>query len=198
MPMGIVSDEDFVKEQNNSSVHKAPISTPTTTIPIPNDVIIEQMPSKGRGEGSTQVPQSLRKMLGETSEIEGRAAALELAGQFGISPSSVSAYANGATSTTTYNKPDVDITNHITNRKSKVSIRAMAKLHKALSKIDDDKLSVATGRELAGIAKDMAAVVKAMEPPTPQGPAQVNAPQFIFYAPQQRREESFETLYVKE
>src|SRR5215510_5460530 len=97
MPMGIVSDDDFDREINH--LNRKPVVTPPPVIPE-----VVDMPRPGRSNGDVNVPDSLRKIIGETSELEGRDAALELASKFGISPSSVSAYANGSTSTASMDK----------------------------------------------------------------------------------------------
>jgi DNA-binding transcriptional regulator YdaS (Cro superfamily) len=184
MPMGVVNDADFDKETANSGV---PITGHVTTIPRP-----------GRKEGDVQVPESLRKIIGETSEIEGRKSALELAESLGISPSSVSAYANGATSTATYNTPDTDITTHIKERKTKVVGSALTRLTRAMGALTKDKIATSSAKEISGIAKDMAQVVKLMEPESTDNNQSVRAPQFLVYAPTMIDERKFEYIQAKD
>lgn len=185
MPMGVVSDEDFQREIDNSSV------------PLVGEVV--DAPRPGRKEGDVQVPEALRKIIGETSEIEGRKSALDFAAALGISASSVSAYANGATSTATYDKPSAPIANHIKERKSKVVNSALTRLTRAMNGLTKDKIETSSAREISAIAKDMAQVVKMMEPETPQGPADgVRAPQFLVYAPTMIDERKFEVITAKE
>lgn len=184
--MGVVDDSEFENEVQNTVGR--PVSKPT---------VIDMNP-KGRGIGNTNTPESLRKIIGETSEIDGRSEALALANQLGISPSSVSAYANGATSTASYDKPNTELTQHIQGRKDKISFKAMSKLKIALSRINEETLGDTTAREAAGIAKDMAIVIKHMEPDTPQVPVNQTNAQFIFYKPHTRNEESYDVIYAKE
>lgn len=187
--MGIVSDSEFDLEKSKfSNIREESSSESEATI-----VDIQ----KGRGNGNLNVPDGLRKIIGEESAINGRTAGLDIAKQFGISPSSASAYSHGATSTASYdNQPNL---NHINQSKDRVAKRAMAKLKKALHHITDDKLEGAKPRDLAGIAKDMSAIVKNMEPETPKLPGDNgNGPTFIFYAPQFRDERSFDVVHVKE
>jgi hypothetical protein len=186
MPMGIVNNSEFEKELNN------------LTPPSPSskkEFEIVDMPAKGRGN-NPEVPDALRKVIGETSAIHGREEAIEFAKNFGISPSSVSAYANGSTSTTTYDeRPNA---NHINGAKERIGKKALNKLALALGGITKEKLSEANARTLAGIAKDMSAVVKNMEPDAKSPTINENGPQFIFYAPQYRKEEHYDVVQAKE
>lgn len=185
MPIGVVTDDDFEKEIRNSGV------------PIVGEVV--KAPTKGRQENSTEVPQSIRKIIGETNEIEGRQSALQFAESLGLSPSSVSAYANGATSTSTYQKPNQDLQAHITSRKQKVSASAMTRLTRAMSALTKDKIATSSAKEISSIAKDMAQVVKMMEPDTPEGQGEgVKTPQFVVYAPTFVDERKFDIIQAKE
>lgn len=186
MPLGIVSDDDFKSELNNSSLTQKPPSLAT---------IIDM--NRGRGEGKTEVPEALRKIIGETSAIDGRQEALALAKSFGISPSSVSAYGQGATSTSSINTPDNELKNHIGKAKERISKKARAKLFLALKHITVDKLSEAKPEVLASVARNMSAIVKDMEPDTVDG-TEKQVPQFVVFAPQFRDERTFESITVKE
>lgn len=191
MPMGIVSDTEFEREKSNSSPSKP---VPPTN-PISGEIVDV---NKGRGTGNKEVPDSLRKVIGEESVTNGRQSALELAQGFGISPSSVSAYSVGANSTASYaDRPNQPIINE---SKGRVANRALGKLKKALHKITDEKLDAASAKDLAGIAKDMSAVVRSMEPDNSRGSddGKNNGPTFVFYAPQIRDERQFDVVHVKE
>lgn len=195
MSMGIVNDEDFDREVNSLN--------PLDKVKLTNQnkaVIIENK-GPGRGKGDIEVPNGLRKIIGEESVINGKSSALELASSFGISKSSVSAYANGSTSTRTYNETEKNnlngISDHINKSKERVMRRAQNKLMSALSYITEEKLADTKARELAGIAKDMSAVIKNFEPEVQQNNNQ-NGPTFVFYAPSFRKEEAYETIYVTE
>ena len=184
MPMGIVNDDDFNSELTNVGIIKN------------NEPKIIDIPTKGRSEGDTNVPDSLRKIIGEESVIEGRSSALNLARRFGISPSSVSAYNNGSTSTSSMdespNKP------HLIDAKERVSKRARTKLILALNSLTSQKIEDSKARDIAGIAKDMSAIIKNMEPNSDKSIEINNKPQFVFYAPQVKSEESFDVIYAKE
>lgn len=193
MPLGVVSDADLRKELENSSTD----SIDTTPTPSESTATIIDMPGRGRGTGNVAVPDSLRKIIGETSIIEGRTDALALAESLGISPSSVSAYANGATSTASYDTPSNSITNHINERKGKRTSHALKIMKQALTGITSDKLAESKAKELSSIARDMASVVKAMEPEVKESEG-IKKPQFVVFAPIMRDESHFEVIQSKE
>ena len=195
MAIGIVSDDELQSElsrlNNPPKARKEEVIEPE----------IVEMDRPGRDEGDVNVPNSIRKMLGETSVMEGRAEAVELARTFGISPSSVSAYANGSTSTASYNQPKSNIKEYINKSKERNVKRAGKVLRSALQSLTPEKLEDVTAKDLAGIAKDMAAVIKHLEPaPAPNDGENngVRVPQFVIFAPQFRDERSFDTIHVDE
>lgn len=184
MPMGIVNSDEFEREHNNCSIHR-------TIKPV-----IDILPSPGRSQGDINVPNSLRKIIGETASIDGRKEALAIAEQFGISPSSVSAYTNGSTSTDSMDKqPNI---NHINGAKLRVSNRARNRLMKALNALTTDKIAESKAKDIAGIAKDMSVVMKHMEPDSPVDDGESKRPQFVIYAPQIHQENHYDSLYVNE
>jgi predicted transcriptional regulator len=193
MPMGIVSNSDFEKERTKleSSIDTESVSPNQKPTGIIKDV------TRGRPTDAVEVPNGLRKLIGEESAINGRNSALELAQSLGISPSSVSAYQQGATSTASYNEtPNKP---HIDSAKERVSNRARARLMSALRHITEDKLEGSRPRDLAGIARDMSAIIKNMEPETPvNSTGGKGGPTFIFYSPQTRKEEYFDIVQVTE
>lgn len=197
MPMGIVTDKDFDSELKNVQIPKTPpVTIPSTKPPVLEGEVLPI--ERGRGNGNIQTPDSIRKLIAETAASEGREAALALGKQFGLSESSIAAYSVGAKSTATYHdRPNSGI---VDAARSAVQSRAIVKLKRALHHITDDKLKDAKPRELAGIARDMSAVVKAMEPETPKadGVNTGGGPAFVFYAPKFRKEEHYETVYAKE
>lgn len=190
MAIGIVSDDELNEELNKigpTPQEKKPVITPKQELVIP-----------GRSEGDVNVPDSLRKLIGEESVINGRQAALGLAGMFGVSASSVSAYAKGATSTTSYNEPKKELVGHLNNSRKRYTKRAGRVLAEALSKIDENKLNDMNAKELSGIAKDMSGIIKNLEPPTAADGSSVERPQFVIFAPQFRDERSFPVITVQE
>lgn len=179
MPLGIVNDQEFEAELNNSSKPE-----------------IIKIPVAGRKEGDVEVPNSLRKIIGETAIVDGRKDALDLARQFGISPSSVSAYTNGASSTASYNEGENKP--FVKDIKVKIASQARNKLRNALRHITNEKLEAANVKDLAGIAKDMSAIVKDMEPEKQNNGDNKPGVQFVVFAPQFKQESAFETVVAKD
>lgn len=196
MAMGIVNEKDFQAELNRVSSNLIqPNLNNQNTIIKPTATIVDS-PTKGRGEGNVEVPNSLRTIIGETAITDGRHEAIKLAQSFGLSQSSASAYANGANSTSSYNdKPNENIINSVKNRVSK---KAQGKLIAAIRHITEEKLENTKARDLAGIAKDMSAVIKNMEEDNETSNEKSNSPTFVFYSPQFRKEEVFDVMYTKE
>jgi len=189
--MGIVSDKDFDKALSDV--------TPCPPLPLGgvNGIGVAIVPiNKGRGEDNVEVPEGLRKIIGEEATINGRASALDLADRFGVSPSSVSAYTHGSTSTATYDdRPNLA---HINEAKLRVAKKARNKLIIALNSLTKEKIENAKAKDIAGVAKDMAAVIKTMEPEQSKNPTGNTGPTFIFYSPQMRSEKVFDIVQVKE
>ena len=180
MAMGIVDDNELERELNKLNK---------------NNSIVVNSPSKGRAPNDVNVPDSLRKIIGETNEIDGRKEAVALAKMFDISSSSVSAYANGVTSTASYNEKKTDIQNHINESKARIAGKARARLMNSLKHITDEKLSESKPAELALVARHMATVMREMEPPKEQV-NENNGIQFIFYSPNIRKEEVYDVIDV--
>ncbi len=196
MAMGIVSDKEFDTELTKINPAKREESNSRrSTIDIP--ATITGIPSKGRHEGDVNVPNGLRKLIGDESVTNGRESALELAQNLGISPSSVSAYSQGATSTATYDdRPNRKVINEA---KERISKRARNKLIIALNHITKDKLESARLGEISGLARDMSAIIKNMEPEREDtNTNKSNGPTFIFYAPQVREEKHFDIVQSKD
>ena len=190
MPIGLVSDDLLKEELERLNPKKKESAQPATS----------RVEKPGRKEGDNNVPDSLRAIIGEEAVINGRQAALSLAADFGISPSQVSAYAKGATSTASYDSPSKSIISHINKSRQRAIKKAQLTLNGALSAITQDKLDYADPKDLASIAKDMTVVIKNLEPPqSPVGESSdVKAPQFVIFAPQFRDERTFETITVQE
>jgi len=206
MPLGQVSNEDFESEVKNSSNQR--LERPVSNVNVPDmapvvegevvtsDVLIKKHHPHGRNEGDVNVPQSLRKLIGDTANMEGRQSALHLANEFGISSSSASSYTNPNNSALSESNK-VDISSFLTNRKNKISKRAINKLNLAISMINEDKLKESSARDLSTIAKDMAQVVKHMEPDKEQT-SEVSPVQFVMFAPQVRNENHYEVVTAKD
>jgi predicted transcriptional regulator len=186
MPMGVVSDLDFRVELENLT----PNNGDRKSLAIIQDI------EKGRGQGNVEVPDGLRKVIGDESISNGRNSAVELANNFGISPSSVSAYSNGARSTATYDeRPDLSVINQA---KERIAKKARNRLVLALNSLTAEKIEASKARDISSVAKDMSAVVRNMEPEIPKVNGGNAGPTFIFYSPQMRSEKVFEVVHVKE
>lgn len=185
MGMGIVSDEDLFSEIENLKPR------------VIEAEVIDKSPL-GRGTNNVAVPESLQKIIGETSEIEGRKEALALAAQFNISPSSVSAYANGAASTKSYDKPKTNLLNHINQAKERISKKARTRLHYALNSITEEKVNSAKLKDIALVARSMSAIIKDMEPEKINEIDESNRPTFVVFAPQLRDERHYEVVIARE
>ena len=194
MPIGIVSDDDLALELERLNKGKK------KSEPIVQTPEIVDIPTKGRNEGDVNVPESLRKIIGETALLDGRQSALQLAEQFGLSKSSVSAYTKGATSTTTYNEPNKEIISHINKARQRAIKKASRTLNGALEAISQDKLDQTDAKDLSVIAKNMSGIIKDLEPKETSDPSSQssNQPQFVIFAPQFRDERSFESIVVNE
>lgn len=167
----IVDDEEFELELNKSI--------------CPAKIV--QMDKKGRT--SKEVPESLRKLIAGDS-LEGAPARL-ISSTYGISESSISAYKNGATSTSSYDNGNGELAQHVDKVKDRIKNRAQNKLALALKHITEDKLRETKPVDLSSIAANMSRVVDKM---TPKEPGNVINNNVIFYSPQQIKKENFEAL----
>lgn len=197
MPIGIVSDDDFSAEIERLRAPRLPTKEkPATDTKLDESKEKEQSAEiktieRGRGTNDVEVPESLRSLIGITAIESGRAEALALAREFGISPSSVSAYTNGATSTASYHSPDPPLKKKINNTKERLSKIARGKLALSLKHITEDKIAEAKLRDIASVAASMAAVVKQMEPESDKSVSQVN---IVLYAPKIKSESAYEIV----
>jgi len=203
MSVGLVDDNEFEFELLRGKEKVIKPSGSSKLVEIPTDAhspAYEVLTPRGRKEGDVNVPDSLRKIIGETSVIEGRAAALSLASEFGISASSVSAYAKGATSTTSYDKPKPSIIEHINKSRRRAVSKASKTLNAALGSITQEKLDYADVKDLSTIAKDMSVIIKNLEPPPEvvTSDDKPKGPQFVIFAPSFRKEEQFDVITVNE
>jgi predicted transcriptional regulator len=201
MAVGLVNDDEFFKEL--TSYKKVPLPTVEKNIPVPDftpvlEGTIEQVPSRGRSKGDNNVPSSLRAIIGEEALLNGRQSALDLARDFGISPSSVSAYSKGATSTASYNEPKSSIVSVVNKARERAAKKAAKTLNQALATITQEKLDFTDAKDLAGIARDMSVLIKNLEPQSASDSSEAKSPQFVIFAPQFRDERSFETIQVIE
>jgi predicted transcriptional regulator len=167
--MGIVSDSDLELEIKRNGTN----GNAEVRVPVP----------PGRKEGDKNVPESLRKVIAQDAIENGRDSAVELARSFGISPSSVSAYTNGATSTTSYHAPDAGLRKHVNGVKERIAGKARRRLKWALNGITEEKLQEASLKTLSTVAKDMSVIIKQMEPDEKGDTDKSTNVQVVLFAP---------------
>jgi hypothetical protein len=185
MPMGIVSDTDFETEKSRLKIKELPSVSEVIDI------------KRGRGPVE-EVPDVVRETIAKCA-INGEGTAKDIADTFAVSESSVSAYKVGAHSTSSYNEPSESLLDKVTSHKNKISRKARARLIAALNHITDEKLQDIKAIDLSTIAKNMAAVVKNIEPPAPDvvNNNQSNV-QFVFMAPRVKDETEYRTITVND
>ena len=181
MPIGIVSDTEFEEEISGSN--------PT----IESSSRFEDMKTPGRGD-TNNTPPVIRKIIGEEASIHGHSAGLEIAKELGISESSVSAYQQGATSTASMDRPDPELIDHIRSARKRVVNNARDTIAACIESINDgDKLQQASIKVASGVARDMASVVKHLEP---ADEVDTSRTQFVFMVPQMKKESDFAVIDV--
>lgn len=173
MPLGIITDES--EELVESSV------------------AIEQL-KRGRGEGKKNTPDEVRKIIQEVSITNGRSRGIDLAKQFGLSPSSVDAYKSGSNGLGQPKNPD--LVNQLNKIKAEIAESAAKKARAAISHITADKMKDLSANKAAILARDLASVTKSMSPEDDQTGSV--GPNFIVYAPQMKSEKAFEVVDLGE
>jgi predicted transcriptional regulator len=194
--MGLLDDNAFNLELARLNGSKPKVVTPEVVPSVPP--IHQTIERPGRQSGDNNVPDSLRKIIGEDALLNGRQSAVGLAKSFGISASSVSAYSKGSTSTDSYNQPKQSIIEHINKSRARVIKKASKTLNGALEAITQEKLDYTDAKDLSVIAKNMSGIIKDLEPTNPTDTDSKSSPQFIIYAPQFKSENSFDVIQVNE
>lgn len=184
MPMLNVDDNTFLSELSRF----LPTDVPSDI----NPAVIET-DKVGRGKGNNEVPESLRKIIGETALIENNK---ETARAFGISTSSVSAYKKGAHSTASYNEPVDELKSYIDETRKEISTKARKKLLSAIDSITSEKLEEVGVKVASQVARDMSTVIKNIEPEMSDN--NKSGVQFVFFAPHMREERDFPSITVNE
>lgn len=202
MPLGIVSDKDFFNEIEEDSDIKPRTSNIDIENATPSTAIVGEVldfPTVGRHSDIPDIPISLKKILAETHAIEGLSRAQELANSFGgLSQPTLSTLGSGNTSRGTHkSRAGNSLVEHLNNRKTKISNRALNKINLALAHMTEDKFEDLEMRELATIAKDMSVVAKQMEP-TKIDEGHKDPVQFHFYSPQVRTENHYDVVVAKD
>lgn len=199
MAMGIVSDEDFEKELNRNGSSeivfpKVPDSLQAPVIKIPGS---GNHGEQGRKEGDKNVPDFLRNTIVQDAVENGRASAVDFAASYGISAPSVDAYISGRVSTGNVKGSDKELVDQSRKAKDRIAIRARKRLNLALNHITEDKLADAKLRDIASVAKDMAVIIKQMEPMDSGVEKNTNV-QVVLFAPKVMEESAFPRVMAKD
>ncbi len=179
MALGIVPDDIF-----NSEVDK-----------YLNGHVVEAK-KLGRPEDSINVPESLKKLIGDTQLESGRKAAQEIADAFGIGNRSRDVYARGATSLGSYHNPTKTLGAHIAKTKERIAVKAGRIAKGALNSITDEKLENLDATQAINVARSAAAIIKDMTPQEVAGNTQNNQVQFVIHAPKLVDESKFNVIEV--
>lgn len=174
MPMLVCSESDFELEISRLKVDYKTIE-------------------HGRGLGKKEVPIEIRKLA--ASEALAGVSVEEIRTSYNISPSSISAYKNGANSTTSYHKPDADLKKNNDNVRVILSERAEGVALEAIGLLTVEKLADCKARDLSGIAKDMSGVMANIRDNGSNNGTKV---QVLIYQPQIKSEEDFNVIEVRE
>lgn len=189
MAIGIVSSDDFNSELERGEKSPLPKLRPAQVLDINRG---------GRSEGDNNVPDSLRKVIGEEAVVNGRQSALAFAKMFGVSDSSVSAYTDGKTSTSSPTR-NQKLSEHLRTSKLNIARKASKKLNAALLNITEEKLADCKATDLALVAKSMSGIIKDMEPSEPhKNEATFNGPSIVLYNPGFSKENRFESIETNE
>lgn len=182
MPMGIVSDEVFDLELNNKS--KPEVTSQR------NDNVIRK-PFHGRNPNDNNVPSVIREIVADDSSSTQK----KLAEVFNISESSVSAYQHGATSTSTYDKPNDRLKEVVNTRRERIGRKSSKALMNVLDKMNDEsfdeKLNKCKATELSVVAANLSRVVEKTSTKSEQQNVQNN---IVFYAPTPLKSDAFEVI----
>lgn len=188
MAIGIVSNDEFDKEFN-SGLSKSDKSDKVIT----PELIISPLPTRGRNS-KPDTPEVIRNIVGEEG-IKG-ASISSLMNDFALSQASVSAYKNGAVSTASYDTPNEKLANHLGKVKDKIKRRATNKLMQSLDVITPEKLAELKPNQASQVAKDMAVIVRTMEPDSSSN-GDGKTP-FVVFAPQIKIESDYPVIKVNE
>jgi predicted transcriptional regulator len=187
MGMGVVDDEDLERElkiNGNVSNQETEIES--------------HEKERGRGVGTKEVPEGLRRLIAQEYIENGRESGVSLAKSLGISASSASAYAKGATSTASYQKGDSSLRQHTNAVKERIAGKARRRLLQSLHHITPEKLKEAGLKTLSAVSKDMSIIIKNMEPDEIRSEESGTKVNIVIMAPPKMREEDYNVIDVSE
>jgi len=181
MPMGVVSDDEFDVE----------LKRVDESLPVDKSNIIPIT----RGRGNTkEVTNEMRALIAGCA-IKGEGTGAEIAKEFNVSRSSVSAYKGGATSTTDLGKrTDTELEAKNKKVKGRIIEKTTSRLEAAIEGITIEKIDQASLRTLSGLAKDMSSVIRSIEGDGDGGGVKTN---INIYAPRMRQEDDYEVIEVE-
>ena len=192
MPLGIVSDEQLERELEDVGLgngQRDNKDAPSNNI-IDGQVVDD---NKGRGKGNTEIPEDVRKFIAEAGLLG--ASNAELSQLMDVSQSSVSAYKHGATSTSTYHDKQPVLVDHINRARKRVTKKAGRVLANSLDSLADVKFNLLKPKDVASIARNMAAIIRDMEPEQ-ANVTEDKRVQFIMFAPTVKQESHFDAIDV--
>jgi len=166
MPLGIITEEEFQKE--------------LASAPAPLISFVR----RGRNEAK-ETPDSIRKIAASLA-IEG-VPAKEIEKEFGLSPSSISAYKNGSHSTSNYNEGNQELRKFVNDKKDEIVRTAHSKISEVLLAITPEKISESSARDNSSIAKDLSVVIKNITPEQEHKPDV----SFVIHVPVQKSERDY-------
>lgn len=176
MSLGIVNDDLFEAEINR-------LNNPSTT------ALVKGRAPGGRGDA---IPDPVKKVIAECALLGDKQE--DIAKVFGVTQESVNSYSQGFnTSSLEQRKANPSLVSHITEVREKITKKATNRLQLALNSITPDKVKDLSANKAGQLAKDMAAIVREMEPPM-EGGNQNNGVQIIFQAPREKRLNEFEFI----
>lgn len=190
MAIGIVTDDEFESELDSINAS----STKNVVVDEDKATIFNNIIDITRGRGpKAETPESIRKIIAD-DKLNG-STAKELSDIYNVSQSSISAYAVGATSTSTYNNPEPELVKHVKSIRQRITKRASRVLNQSLNTITEESLSQIGPVKAAAIARDMSSIIKNMEDDNDDVETKtIN--NIVFYAPRLAKESEFEYLDV--
>lgn len=195
MALGIVSDDEFNELLNELSNKKTVIIQRNDEPSVVNEpLVISKEIKHGRGIDKKNVPSSVRALV--ASEAISGCDVKELSEEFNVSLSSISAYKKGATSTSSYNEPDVEL--DLANKLVRNGIVGSAQkaLLDAISMITVEKLSQVKVNVASQVAMNMSSVVRNISPSNEGGSNNNN--KVIIYRPRMREEDDYDVIQVSD
>jgi hypothetical protein len=190
MALGIVSESDFLNEIGDGG--RPPF--------IPDDSVTDDVElaeiidpkSLGRPSEKENTPESVRNVIAE-ERINGTPSK-ELARLFNVGDQIPYAYSKGAHSQSSYHDRNTSVAKHIKSVQERISSRAAKRINFAFDALTPEKIAEEDARSIAGIAKDMSAIIKNM---TPEVKVDNNV-QFVVFAPRMKDEQDYQVIEVSE